>query len=601
MKKSWRLIPVALALIAAIILAARQPWKDSGFVTELSQKTALLWQQVQSDSPELGDNPAGKAGYAVFFSVCDGTERAKVFKGTGNTLRAAWDAADRAAGVGVRNNNLNPRWVKADIVDEVRQVTEAELKNEVKAARHEFYRYGLALDPAFKTAFLETEMNGAKLYEYDNGGVDLSYINRYQKKSGRAKVTSLPKEYTLFHSVGWFCDEDNTVYPLIQTGLDQGRRQVAILDADTVTDLIDSASAFLLDQVQEDGSFIYGIYPRFNNDISGYNIVRHASTLWSLVCRYRMEPSAELEEVLERTIGYMLQSVIYDEDGAAYLYESTSEEIKLGGLGVAVIAMTEYMDAMNNDRYADVCIALGHGILNMMDQQNGVYWHVLNQDFSKKDELRTVYYDGEATFALVRLYRLTGDPVWLNAAKQAVDHFIEADYAQYKDHWVAYSMNEITRYVTDRPDYYEFALKNAADNLQVIAERDTTWHTYLELLMSTFELYDRMQAEHIPTGDFQISDLLDTIYVRANRQLNGFFYPEYAMYMAKPDRILRTFMVRHDGYRVRIDDVQHNIGGYYLYVKNYDKMVDYGLLDSMASSVPSVSSGDDADSIDAEE
>ena len=73
------------------------------------------------------------------------------------------------------------------------------------------------------------------------------------------------------------------------------------------------------------------------------------------------------------------------------------------------------------------------------------------------------------------------------------------------------------------------------------------------------------------------------------------------MYMAKPDRILRTFMVRHDGYRVRIDDVQHNIGGYYLYVKNYDKMVDYGLLDSMASSVPSVSSGDDADSIDAEE
>ena len=28
-------------------------------------------------------------------------------------------------------------------------------------------------------------------------------------------------------------------------------------------------------------------------------------------------------------------------------------------------------------------------------------------------------------------------------------------------------------------------------------------------------------------------------------------------------------------FRVRIDDVQHNIGGYYLYWKNYDKLMSY--------------------------
>ena len=49
------------------------------------------------------------------------------------------------------------------------------------------------------------------------------------------------------------------------------------------------------------------------------------------------------------------------------------------------------------------------------------------------------------------------------------------------------------------------------------------------------------------------------------------------MYMKKPKRILNTFMVRHDGYRVRIDDIQHNIGGYYLFFKNYEKLVSYGL------------------------
>lgn len=82
------------------------------------------------------------------------------------------------------------------------------------------------------------------------------------------------------------------------------------------------------------------------------------------------------------------------------------------------------------------------------------------------------------------------------------------------------------------------------------------------------------------TQGFDLDGFLRTVYIRADRQLNGYFFPEYAMYMANPARILDTFMVRHDGYRVRIDDVQHNIGGYFLYYTNYDKMVQYGLLTS---------------------
>ena len=207
---------------------------------------------------------------------------------------------------------------------------------------------------------------------------------------------------------------------------------------------------------------------------------------------------------------------------------------------------------------------------------------MLNGDCSRKEQFRTVYYDGEATFALCRLYSLTGDEKWLDAAKAAVEHFIDADYVQLKDHWVAYSMNEITKYVDD-DRYYTFALRNAQENLDRIYNRDTTYHTYFELLMSTFELYDRMiekgiHVDYLDNG-FDLEYFLKTIYKRADHMLNGYFYPEYAMYMANPNRVLNTFMVRHDGYRVRIDDVQHNVGGYYLYYKNYDKLVEYGMLD----------------------
>ena len=367
-------------------------------------------------------------------------------------------------------------------------------------------------------------------------------------------MEALPDTYLTFQCLGWFCDETDAVYELVHDGLSYGRRQVQHIDADYAQELILNASSFLTEQINEDGSFIYGIYPRFDNEIENYNILRHASTLWSLICRYRLVPDDTLAEKIQRTTEFMLNYVVYDSEG----------------------------------KYTDVCRALGSGILSLMDQSAGTYYHVLNGDFTRKEELRTVYYDGEATFALSRLYALTGEEVWLDAAELAANHFIEADYTQYKDHWVAYSMNEITKHVPDNPEYYAFALANAQKNLDAIRDRDTTYYTYLELLMATFELYMRAQergihVDYLEDG-FHLDEFLKTIDVRTDRMLNGYFYPEYAMYMANPQRILDTFMDRADGYRVRIDDVQHAIGGFYLYYKNYDTLVDCGLLEQVPRS-----------------
>ncbi len=568
---------VAMAVVAAAMILFGQSDKDT---TLFRQKADLLRQSVLTDWVELevGVNPAGSAGQVVFLSVCDGNQRASVYSGTGENLAIAWDTAVAHADKALKKSGLQPKWVKADVVYLSEVVPMSELKRGVVASRQQFFRYGVAFDQNFQTALLEAELNGAQIYDYDNGGVSLDALRSYLKKAKRRPLSALPDQCTLFQCIGWLCDENSDVYELNAGGLDYGRRQVEVLDADYVRELILNGSAFLKDQVREDGSFIYGIYPCSDQEIEGYNIVRHASTIWSLICRYRLVPDEELAEKIDQTIGYMLSQIVYDGGGRAYLYEETADEIKLGGCGIAVVALTEYMDAFQNRRYEDVCTALGNGILTMMDQEKGTYYHVLKGDFTRKKEFRTVYYDGEATFALCRLYGLTGDQVWLDAAESAVAHFIEADYTQYKDHWVAYSMNEITKYVTDRPDYYVFALQNAQKNLKTISERDTTYHTYLELLMSTFEIYDRMVQSGASISGFDLWPFLGAIYTRANRQLNGYFYPEYAMYMENPGRILDTFMVRHDSYRVRIDDVQHNIGGYYLYCVNYDKLVQYGML-----------------------
>ena len=545
------------------------------------EKADLLKEEVLAEEVrwELVDSPAGEAGYAVFVSVCDTSSRARVYTGTGKTPEQAWENADRKTEAALAKSGMQPEWVKADLVYISEKISMEELSAAVKNSRPEFFRYGVSFDDAFRTALLEAELNGAKIYDYEEGGIDLNYLNTYLKKAGRKQLKKLPEDCTVFRCFGWFCGGENAVVPLSSGELDYGRREVELLDADYAAGLIRSASDYLIRQVREDGSFVYGYYPRFDNEIENYNIVRHASTIWSLLCRYRMDPDEELAEVIERIIGYLLTQVVSDGEGRDYLYEEKDDEIKLGGCGVAVIALTEYMDVFQNDKYLEECRRLGKGILSMLDQETGEYVHVLNGDFTLREAFRTVYYDGEATFALCRLYGLTGEREWLDAACSAVDHFIEADYTGYRDHWVAYTMNEITRYVTDRPDYFAFALQNAQRNLQEIYERDTTYHTYLELLMATFEIYDRLVAGGASVEGFDLEMFLRTIYERADRMLNGYFYPETAMYMENPQRILNTFMVRHDGYRVRIDDVQHNIGGFYLYWKNYDRLAEYGMLD----------------------
>ena len=579
----------AAALAAAVLLGIHIFRENRPGLLSYREKIGLLRDSALSEATRgaLGADPAGeKAGNAVFISICDTAQRASVFTGVGADVDAAWDAADDRVQDFLKKNDYDPQWVKADVVCSSEKMTEAQLLEAVRGTYNEFFRYGIAFDPMYETALLEAELNGAKVFNYEDSvsALDYQYLNLYLSKAGRPELTSRPAKYTVFRCLGWFCDEADQIYPLCNEGLEYGRRSVELIDDAYAKQLLLDAGSFLVDQVNPDGSFLYGIYPRFDNEIENYNILRHASTIWSLICLWRVTGDDSLQAVADSAIDYMRNYIRYEDADTAYLYEEKADEIKLGGNGVAVIAMTEYMDAFGSDKYRDDCRALGNGILRMFDEESGEFYHVLNGDFSRKEEYRTVYYDGEATFALCRLYALTGEELWLNAAKAAVDHFIEADYTQYRDHWIAYSMNEITRYVDD-PDYYDFALRNAQENLDEIYNRETTYHTYLELLMSTFELYDRMAESGIRTdymeNTFSVEDLLRTIYARADRMLNGFFFPEYAMYMRNPSRILNTFMVRHDGYRVRIDDVQHNIGGFYKYYVNYDRLVKYGMLEDI--------------------
>lgn len=586
-KHKWLITLFTAILLTSAVLLVMALYRPEGkiFDTDMFDRDmSVLRDAVWTDIYGAGESQEGATGgdgasATVFLSVCDTTQRASVFHSSGESLDEAWNSAAALAREFISDNRYDAVWIKADVVNKTETLPTENLPNLVQTIYDEFFRRGIAFDSGFEIAFLESEINSNKLIDYDKTDqLDLEVINQYLTTAGQSSVEQLPQVLTLFTCKSYLLD-DGSVFPLYEEGLDTGRRIDETLDKEEVADLIHSASLYLAGLVQEDGKFIYGYYPTYDKELQDYNILRHSGTIWSLLSQYKMTGDSELLPKIEATIRYLVEEAVeYKDPNTAYVVERKSNEIKLGGNAVALLALLDYMEVFKTDTYEDLAIALGNGILSLFDETKGTYYHVLNfPGFTEKEAYRTVYYDGEATFALCRLYSWNKDERWLTAARVAVDHFVAADYVQYRDHWVAYSMNEITKWVPDEA-YLTFALRNANENLDVIYHQETTYHTYMELLMATFEVYERMREEEIEIPyleEFDDAYFIETIFRRAEHMRNGFFYPEYAMYLKNPQRILGAFFVRHDGFRVRIDDIQHFAGGYYSFHEHYETLNAY--------------------------
>lgn len=555
------------------------------FNSVFEEKTAALRDKMlsgRSFEQYRAETSADVCGnYAAFLSVCDTQNRAKVFRAADPDPRAAWEKVCAEAAKTVACSDLNPVWVKADILRRSAHANLGDVISEIAKGFHEFFRRGISFDGEMSTALIEAEINGNRVISYKEKTIELARVNKYLASQRLKTFAELPETVVLFDCESAFCDENGEAFSLYGEGLNCGRRVLDRFTDKTALEVISTSSEYLSMQVGLDGKFDYGYYPIFHKEIPGYNILRHSSSIWSLICAYRITEDAFTLRQAESAIGYMIKNSFYKYpsregvDNTLYLADKTLNEVKIGGNAIAVIMLTEYMNAAGTDKYAKLCREYGNGILELFDSRDGSFFHVLNYpSLSPKDKFRTVYYDGETVFALGRLYSLTGNEMWLSAAKKAADRFIEQDYTQYADHWVAYAMNELTKHCPE-DKYLSFALKNAQVNLRKIYRRATSYHTYLELLCVTFELYTRVLDEGLKCGYLEKFDeayFVKTIFHRAEHMLNGYGYPEFVMYFRHPYVALGAFFVRHDGYRIRIDDIQHFCGAYYSLYRNYARL-----------------------------
>lgn len=555
----------------------------SAYSELFDKKAALLYDKLlENGGSDRYSEFAKLCGrYAAFISVSDVHEQAYVFRASGRTVKEAWDKAKSDAEEFISAEEFAPTWVKADITIKGERESLTNVIAAFSKGFRKFFRRGIAFDDDLDTAFIEAEINAYSLISYKKKTIALTALNKYLANCELKTLRQLPENVILFDCRSAFCDEKSEVYELYSDGNSCGRRVIGRFDKETALRVISTSSEYLAMQAGLDGRFDYGVLPAVPKPIPGYNILRHATTIWSLLCSYRITGDRFILSQAESAIGYMINNTVYKypksdgKENAVYLVEKTKNEVKIGGNAVAIIVLTEYMNITGTDKYKKLAIELGNGILELFDERDGSFFHVLKfPSLAPRDKFRTVYYDGETVFALCRLFGLTTQRRFIEAAKSAADRFIREDYTQYADHWVAYSMNELTKYLP-REKYLRFALMNVKNNMEKIYRQPTTYHTYLELLCVAFETYSRIKERGLKCdyiGEINEKDFAETIFHRAEYMLNGYGYPEYVMYFAQPSEMLGSFFIRHDDYRTRIDDVQHFCSAYYSLYRNYEKL-----------------------------
>lgn len=246
--------------------------------------------------------------------------------------------------------------------------------------------------------------------------------------------------------------------------------------------------------------------------------------------------------------------LIWRARGMASTRVSFGDEVKSGGNGVAIVALAKLIEITGEQRYVVTVRALAEGLLLLQSQDDGAFPHVMRfPTMQLVERHRTIYYDGEALFGLLKAFEVTKDSRYLEAARRAANHFVRLEHWRAHDHWLAYGLNELTRYEHDER-FFLLALRNVGRHVRFVKERLTAYPTLLELCMASLQTVSRMksmgvQPRQIDSG-FSEAEVLEALHMRAKKLFSAHMFPELAMFFRSPGDIVGSFAIRHYSFRI---------------------------------------------------
>lgn len=534
-------------------------------VAEFVFKT--LFPKYPNDPPALSFED--QQPRMLFLSLSDGQSKAKVIFQTGTTLQEVLDGLlDQARALTA--GGFSVRLAKLDILAGVFPEPTLDLSSPSELERS---LYGLAFNENSGIALLpevlvaETILDSSQEFRLQN-------LQNYFTESGQPadfaqNLSSF--EQTLayrFSSSAYFYENGQIIQ------LYRGHRSFPLITLDGLLQSAIAGGRYLTESVDTSGRFVYSYLPKSNRISDDYNILRHAGTTYAMLDLYAQTGDKDLLESAQRAIGYMMANVRLCPVGGRFencLVEDG--EAKLGGNGLAVLALTYYMRVTGDQALLGNAQSLARWMLSLQDESGEFVTHILDFATGEESDHNSLYYPGEAIYALANLYLIDGNEEWLRAARNGarwlandrIKGYLPKDITH--DHWLLLGL-DVLQHISPDPVFYESAMTIAdaiisAQNLTpaypdwygsyYIPPRSTPAATRSEGLVAAWRV-----ARDFGTAQ-EAQRILDTVKDIVSFQLTTQFRPEKAMYLPDPQRVLGGFHRDLTNFEIRNDYVQHNI------------------------------------------
>ena len=195
---------------------------------------------------------------------------------------------------------------------------------------------------------------------------------------------------------------------------------------------------------------------------------RHAGVTYFLAETYRITHEPWLREPIERAFQHLSDLIAAGGCGTTLpdgtqidcVRDRGEKTAQLGSTALAVVALAEYQRATGDATYLPLATKLAAFLLSMQ-RADGSFRHVYDPKTHLPDEdQQQLYYSGEASLALARMYEVTGEPRYRDAAVRGLDWLVDwydfflGGFFYGEEHWTCIAAEAIYDYPPARKDKY---------------------------------------------------------------------------------------------------------------------------------------------------
>jgi hypothetical protein len=175
------------------------------------------------------------------------------------------------------------------------------------------------------------------------------------------------------------------------------------------------------------GDFIYEIDVNSGENLRGNNEVRQAGSLYSLAQLYRYTKDEEVEKTLLKGLTYFEKYIKPQNKSGTSIAITYNETTKSNTTALYLLALIEYMEASDQAKqeYSQTAKYLGNYLVSTQLNSGGYIYKYDNINNKNSSYYESDYNNGETFYSLVRLYKLTGNGIYIDSVNRAAGYLLQ--------------------------------------------------------------------------------------------------------------------------------------------------------------------------------